>query len=671
MGMRRSFLLAAVAVAAPVAALLAAHGCSSEQPFESVCLWVADPNNCYRKFHEDAVANGKDCKPFGDPSPAVFGGATGSPNGSFAARDKLDICLIGGGGSIVIDPPIDLTMFPPSLTSDPVTRKFTFMLPDGTECGYATYTSPHGFSFTIDAPPDAGASASSSSSSSTGGVDAGDAGTPEPYGTYTSFISPGRDAFDVTCPSGESHHFDLVEVASPTDAVDGGGAVSSCPLFADVVPRASLVINPGGINIAGAVSFTIVWPPDTAVYPPTATQQDGGVPVVPQFVTYFNCSIPGALPHCTDGQKDDSETDVDCGGNEISPGCPARCGDGQGCITDCDCGGGEVCTVKMGVKVCGVSPTEAGAPDCSSVFICQDHKKNGAESDIDCGGPDCPACPDGKTCTGDTDCANGYCLNLKCATATCTDMIKNQGESDVDCGGPMTCPRCPDAKTCAADADCLHNFCKAGLCATADCSDMIKNGNETDVDCGGGCTTKCANTKGCLVNADCMSNACVMGVCLVPQCNDNVKDGDETDKDCGGSCGTKCGDGLLCGVNVDCANGVCGPSSVTASGVVSTCFPATCGNLMPDPMETDVDCGGGKCPLCVNGKICMANTDCVSNGCVNNKCAAPACNDGVQDGTEPDVDCGSMCPTKCAVGQKCVANTDCAGIGMCINKICQ
>ncbi|MEL6141401.1 MAG: T9SS type A sorting domain-containing protein, partial [Bacteroidota bacterium] len=67
---------------------------------------------------------------------------------------------------------------------------------------------------------------------------------------------------------------------------------------------------------------------------------------------------------------------------------------------------------------------------------CTDGIQNGQETDIDCGGPDCPACP------------------------TCDDGILNGNETDVDCGGP-DCPACPT------------------------CTDGIQNGQETGVDCGG------------------------------------------------------------------------------------------------------------------------------------------------------------------------------------------
>ncbi len=54
------------------------------------------------------------------------------------------------------------------------------------------------------------------------------------------------------------------------------------------------------------------------------------------------------------------------------------------------------------------------AAGCSA---CTDGVQNGAETGIDCGGPDCPACP------------------------TCSDGIQNGDETDVDCGG-TNCPSC-------------------------------------------------------------------------------------------------------------------------------------------------------------------------------------------------------------------------------------
>src|SRR5688572_27754994 len=71
------------------------------------------------------------------------------------------------------------------------------------------------------------------------------------------------------------------------------------------------------------------------------------------------------------------------------------------------------------------------------------------------------------------------------AATTCADGVKGGAESDIDCGGP-SCGACTDGKGCRAPGDCASGQCTAGICAKAACSDDIKNGAESDVDCGGG-----------------------------------------------------------------------------------------------------------------------------------------------------------------------------------------
>lgn len=39
---------------------------------------------------------------------------------------------------------------------------------------------------------------------------------------------------------------------------------------------------------------------------------------------------------------------------------------------------------------------------------------NGTESDVDCGGADCTACPPDKACKGPTDCESEVCQLDKC-----------------------------------------------------------------------------------------------------------------------------------------------------------------------------------------------------------------------------------------------------------------
>ena len=45
---------------------------------------------------------------------------------------------------------------------------------------------------------------------------------------------------------------------------------------------------------------------------------------------------------------------------------------------------------------------------------------------------------------------------------SCTDLKKNGSETDVDCGG-ATCPRCATGKACSSAGDCVaHSICSSG-----------------------------------------------------------------------------------------------------------------------------------------------------------------------------------------------------------------
>ena len=76
---------------------------------------------------------------------------------------------------------------------------------------------------------------------------------------------------------------------------------------------------------------------------------------------------------------------------------------------------------------------------------CTDGVKNGSESDVDCGGPDCAPCADGRACGGDNDCRSRVCTGLVCQTPSCSDGFANGDETGVDCGG--SCPPCDASVT--------------------------------------------------------------------------------------------------------------------------------------------------------------------------------------------------------------------------------
>jgi hypothetical protein len=140
------------------------------------------------------------------------------------------------------------------------------------------------------------------------------------------------------------------------------------------------------------------------------------------------------------------------------------------------------------------------------------------------------------------------------AAAACKDGVKDFGETDVDCGGPACAP-CADGKRCEAGADCTDKVCKDGTCAAPSCDDKVENGKETGIDCGGPKCSKCMAGEGCKLGSDCVSGTCTSGKCAA-SCTDGVTDGTESDVDCGGTC-AGCAIGKACGKSADCDSGVC------------------------------------------------------------------------------------------------------------------
>ena len=368
----------------------------------------------------------------------------------------------------------------------------------------------------------------------------------------------------------------------------------------------------------------------------TADLTTGPQPDLHEIITPPDLTaLPDLTPAtCTDGARNGTETDVDCGGGACS-----RCGDGLHCAMPTDCAAG----------VC--------AQGVCAAATCSDGVKNGNESDVDCGGT-CSPCPSNHACASAMDCGSGVCKASLCVDASCTDGVKNGNESDVDCGGSCT-THCSSGAACGAGPDCTSGVCANKLCAAAACSDKIKNGDETDIDCGGSCPP-CGDNKSCSTATDCTAKVCTGGKCVTASCTDSVQNGTETDVDCGGTC-PACGTGKSCGVAMDCTTGVC------TSG---KCATASCTDMVKNGSETDIDCGGSACLACGTGSACGSAMDCASLVCTTSKCVAASCSDSVKNGSESDVDCGGTCTTRCAAGKKCGASTDCATGLVCQSNVC-
>ena len=398
----------------------------------------------------------------------------------------------------------------------------------------------------------------------------------------------------------------------------------------------------------------------------------------------------------------DQNTPARCDGDVVVQAAASFCDAELGACTSnperIDCGAvGQTCAIQEGRPTCvGSSPP-----------TCDDGALNGDETDVDCGGPVCPACDLDASCGEDGDCVNENCIEGVCRTPTCDDARANGEESDVDCGG--ACAPCATGQACLGDLDCEERSCEEGVCAAASCEDGQTNGDETDLDCGGTCGP-CRDGYTCEIDTDCTSLQCVESTCAPATCVDGLLNGAESDVDCGGDC-LSCAVGAGCNSGEDCVDGVCGADGLCAAGTCddgvqnageidvdcgadcglcddgqrcledaqcasSRCIDNVCASECDDSLlngdETDVDCGGS-CAPCADDARCVADTDCASLSCEAGRCEASRCTDGMQNGAETDVDCGGAC-AGCELGEGCVAPRDCASLscvaGVCIEPTC-
>lgn len=103
-----------------------------------------------------------------------------------------------------------------------------------------------------------------------------------------------------------------------------------------------------------------------------------------------------------------------------------------------------------------------------------------------------------------------------------TNRVLDPDETDIDCGG-FNCPRCADGKRCLFDEDCISNYCNSSkICEAPSCNDNRANGNESGIDCGGNCDpcglgVSCSGLdSNCVEGLICVDNKCV------PDRNSNV-----------------------------------------------------------------------------------------------------------------------------------------------------
>lgn len=118
--------------------------------------------------------------------------------------------------------------------------------------------------------------------------------------------------------------------------------------------------------------------------------------------------------------------------------------------------------------------TPEAAPDC------KDGEHNAKETDVDCGGPECPGCKVGQRCAEDGDCLSKSCGEQ----GTCVDLPPPECVSDEDCN---------DGNDCTVDR-CVNSACTRAPAADG---------------------TACDNKNSCTINDRCQKGSCKAGKSLV------------------------------------------------------------------------------------------------------------------------------------------------------------
>jgi hypothetical protein len=349
---------------------------------------------------------------------------------------------------------------------------------------------------------------------------------------------------------------------------------------------------------------------------------------------------PCTVDTCTSGVPSHvpGPVGVDCGvGQKCNVAGKCGCVDDTQCVAPDSCGGGNPGTTFT----CGCTKTTCAAAGatcgqisdgCYATLMCNSGTKNGAETDIDCGGGGgcATTCGAGKLCKIDGDCASGHCADGVCCNAACAGacMACNltgslgtcanvaAGASDpVTCVAPSTCDgagacKKPNGTTCVAGTACSSGLCVDGVCCNSTCTATCMSCNngttpgtcsnlasgKTDTNATTTCVApsacdgagNCKKTTGttCSVSTACLSGFCVDGVC------------------CGSACAGTC---TAC--NVTGSLGVCTniPTGQPDTSPANTCTTTSLCN------------GAGVCKL-APGQPCTAGTQCLSGGCTANVC---------------------------------------------------
>ena len=182
-------------------------------------------------------------------------------------------------------------------------------------------------------------------------------------------------------------------------------------------------------------------------------------------------SVVNGDEECDDGNADDTDActsackNAACGDGFVGPG--EACDDGNAVDDD-------ACTNACAAASCGDKLVQAPEE-------CDDG--NADDTDMCLGTCLKAVCGDSFVLAGGEECDDGNdvdadaCSNT-CKLATCVDKAKNGAETDVDCGGD-TCPKCGVGLACGGDSDCGVGICSSNKCVSNKSCKALHDGDPT------------------------------------------------------------------------------------------------------------------------------------------------------------------------------------------------
>lgn len=160
------------------------------------------------------------------------------------------------------------------------------------------------------------------------------------------------------------------------------------------------------------------------------------------------------------------------------------------------------------------------------------------------------------SCTLDSECGGGYCVNNLCSSGLSGNVCINGGDcvSGYCAGG--VCTTGSAGESCSIDGDCQNGICVSGVCQTG------------------------AFNALCVDGGDCQSSICVSGTCQTGAFDAPcISGGDCQSGICqGGACSGYMGD--TCTANSECLSGYCDANN-------------TCASIPYDTNSTSGGSGGG------------------------------------------------------------------------------